>query len=74
MDERRIEQVLRQGPPFATAYVARPLPLDEAVAERRGLTARRVALALLTTPCSWRPLWRPWPPSDSSAVRTPGPL
>jgi hypothetical protein len=48
MDERRIEQVLRQGPPFATAYVARPLRLDEAIAGRRRLTARRVALGLLT--------------------------
>jgi Tol biopolymer transport system component len=49
MDERRIEQVLRQGPPFATAYVARPLPIDGAIAERRGLTTRRLALALVTT-------------------------
>jgi Tol biopolymer transport system component len=49
IDERRIEQVLREGPPFATAYVARPLRLDEAIAEHRGLTARPLALALLTT-------------------------
>jgi dipeptidyl aminopeptidase/acylaminoacyl peptidase len=49
MDERRIEQVLRQGPPFATAYVARPLPIDGATVEHRGLTARQLALALLAT-------------------------
>ena len=49
MDDQRIEQVLREGPPFATAYVAHPLPIDGAIAEHRGLTGRRLVLALLTT-------------------------
>ena len=49
MDERRLEQLLRQGPPFATAYVSRPLPVDEGVAVHHRLTRRRLAVALLTT-------------------------
>jgi Tol biopolymer transport system component len=48
MDERRIERLLREGPPFATAYVARPLPIDDAVASHQGRAGRRLALAFLT--------------------------
>ena len=38
-----------QGMPFATAYVSRPLPVDERVAVHHRLTRRRLAVALLTT-------------------------
>jgi hypothetical protein len=49
IDERRIEQALRQGPPFATAYSSQPLLIDGGTAEHQGLTGRRLALAMLTT-------------------------
>jgi dipeptidyl aminopeptidase/acylaminoacyl peptidase len=46
MDEQRLERALRAGPPFATAYVARPLRLDEKVIMSRPLTLRRTAILL----------------------------
>ena len=49
MDERRVEQVLRQGPPFATAYAARPLELDAATERPRPFTARLTLVFLTVT-------------------------
>jgi Tol biopolymer transport system component len=52
MDELRLERALRAGPPFATAYAARPLALDQQIAmsapARRLLTIVVVAGLLLT--------------------------
>ena len=48
MDEGRLEDILREGPPFATAYVARPIVLDDAPARRDAPTARRVVLVMVT--------------------------
>ena len=49
MDERRVEQVLRQGPPFATAYAARPLELDGAIERPHPFTARLTLVFLTAT-------------------------
>jgi hypothetical protein len=46
MNELRLERALRQGPPYTTHYVARPLPLDDGVLIPRLTAARRAALLL----------------------------
>ena len=48
MDEGRLEDILREGPPFATAYVARPMVLDDVPARRDAPTARRLLLVVVT--------------------------
>jgi hypothetical protein len=48
MNELRIERALRQGPPFATHYVARPLPLMDSRRQHVLPTARRAAMLLVT--------------------------
>jgi hypothetical protein len=49
MDDQRLERALRQGPPFATRYVSRPLPLYEPRAGRRGAGTGRVVLLVAVT-------------------------
>lgn len=49
MDETRIQRALRQGPPFRTPYVQRPLPLGTEVGRSAAPAALRLlALALVT--------------------------
>ncbi|HEX6129179.1 MAG TPA: hypothetical protein VF071_09180 [Candidatus Limnocylindria bacterium] len=48
MDEQRLVRALRAGPPFATAYVARPLPLGARPGSAGwGLALPRIAVVLL---------------------------
>jgi hypothetical protein len=48
MDEQRLERALRAGPPFATPYATRPLPLEEWTSTPRlGVARLVVALAVL---------------------------
>jgi hypothetical protein len=48
MNELRMERALRQGPPFTTHYVARPLPLMDSRRQHVLPTARRAAMLLVT--------------------------
>jgi hypothetical protein len=48
MNELRLERALRRGPPFATHYVARPLPLIDSRRQHVLPTARRAAMLLVT--------------------------
>jgi hypothetical protein len=47
MNELRLQRALRRGPPFATHYVARPLPLREDLGRRASSATRRVTLLLV---------------------------
>ena len=49
MDEQRLERALRQGPGFATRYVARPPVLDESLVAQRSAGGGRVALLIAVT-------------------------
>ena len=49
MDEQRLERALRQGPPFATRYVARPLALDQRRVGRRPAGVGRLVLLVALT-------------------------
>ena len=46
MDEQRLERALRQGPPFATGYVASSLALDERPVVRGPLSVGRLVLII----------------------------
>ena len=46
MDDSRLERALRQGPPFRTAYIPRPLEVDASVRPDRS-TIRRLAIVLV---------------------------
>ncbi len=48
MDEQRLERALRQGPPFATPYAARPMAWESPSA-RRGSGASRLVLLVAVT-------------------------
>jgi hypothetical protein len=47
MNELRLERALRQGPPYTTHYVVRPLPLSDEIAGRAPFPTRRVTLLLV---------------------------
>ena len=49
MDEQRLERGLRQGPPFATRYVAAPRALDDRPFDRQAVSARRLVLIVAVT-------------------------
>ena len=49
MDEQRLGRALRQGPPFATSYVARALALDASLGGRRGAGVGRLVLLMAVT-------------------------
>src|SRR5262249_17478866 len=46
MDEQRLERALRQGPPFATAYVPASLALDDASVGRERVAVTRLVLTI----------------------------
>jgi Tol biopolymer transport system component len=49
MDEQRLERALRQGPGFATRYVARPPVLAESLVAQRSAGGGRLALMIAVT-------------------------
>ena len=49
MDEQRLERALRQGPGFATRYVARPPVLDDSLVPQGSAGGGRVALMIAVT-------------------------
>jgi Tol biopolymer transport system component len=49
MDELRLERALRQGPPFATRYVASSLALEEQPVVRGPVSAGRLVLIMVVT-------------------------
>jgi len=49
MDEQRLERALRQGPPFATRYVARLPVLDESLVARRPAGVARLVMLIAVT-------------------------
>ena len=49
MDEQRLERALRQGPGFATRYVARPPVLDESLVAQHSAGLSRASLLIAVT-------------------------
>ena len=49
MDEQRLERALRQGPGFATRYVARPPVLDESLVAQRSAGLSRASMLIAVT-------------------------